>query len=175
MLIGRVKRLDNLIEGVLQYSRAGKAREKEIIIDLNTLVQDVIISLNPAENINIKVDTVLPKILGDPTRFSQVFQNLIENAIKFNDKPTVIINIGCINKTAIWEFYVSDNGPGIEEKYFDRIFQIFQRLETRDNLEGTGVGLTLVKRIIQIYHGTIWITSEINKGTTFHFTLPIKI
>lgn len=175
MLIGRVKRLDNLIEGVLQYSRAGKAREKEIIIDLNTLVQDVIISLNPAENINIKVDTVLPKILGDPTRFSQVFQNLIENAIKFNDKPSVTINIGCINKIDIWEFYITDNGPGIEEKYFDRIFQIFQRLESRDNHEGTGVGLTLVKRIIQIYNGTIWITSEINKGTTFHFTLPIKI
>lgn len=175
MLIGRVKRLDNLIEGILQYSRAGKAREKEILIDLNIIVKEVIISLNPSENIQIKIDTNLPKILGDPTRFSQVFQNLIANAIKFNDKSNVKINIGCINKEKEWEFYISDNGPGIEEKYFDRIFQIFQRLETRDNLEGTGVGLSLVKKIIQIYNGEIWITSKINNGTTFHFTIPIKL
>ncbi|MBI9041114.1 MAG: PAS domain S-box protein [Lutibacter sp.] len=175
MLVGRVKRLDNLIEGILQYSRAGKAREKEVLIDLNTIVDDVIISLNPDHNIHIKVETDLPKILADPTRFSQVFQNLIANAIKFNDKPIVNITIGCIQKEDIWEFYISDNGPGIEEKYFDRIIQIFQRLETRDNQEGTGVGLSLVKKIIQIYNGEIWITSKINKGTTFHFTLPIKI
>ena len=70
--------------------------------------------------------------------------------------------------------WVKDNGIGIEEKYFDRIFQIFQRLETRDNNEGTGVGLSLVKRIVQIYNGDIWVKSKINEGSTFYFTLPIK-
>ncbi|WP_372745971.1 PAS domain S-box protein [Lutibacter sp.] len=175
MLIGRVKRLDNLIEGILQYSRAGKAREKEVLIDLNVIVKDVVNSLHLPKNVEIKIDNNLPKVLGDPTRFAQVFQNLITNAIKFNDKPKCIINLGNSKIDGFWEFYVSDNGPGIEEKYFDRIFQIFQRLETRDNQEGTGVGLTLVKRIIQIYSGEIWITSKINQGTTFHFTLPIKI
>nr|MBP8793963.1 PAS domain S-box protein [Lutibacter sp.] len=174
MLLNRVKRMDNLIEGILQYSRAGRAREKEIPMNLQLIVKEVINSINPPTFINIKIENELPEIVGDPTRFGQVFQNLISNAIKFNDKPTGIIKIGCVQKENYWEFYVADNGPGIEEKYFDRIFQIFQRLESRDNLEGTGIGLTLVKRIIQLYNGEIWITSTINKGTTFHFTIPIK-
>jgi len=174
MLINRVKRLDNLIEGILQYSRAGKAREKEIPIDLNIIVNEVIISLNPPQNIKIEIENELPKILGDPIRFSQVFQNLISNAITYIDKPMGNIKIGCLKQIDFWEFYVSDNGPGIEEKYFDRIFQIFQRLETRDNNEGTGVGLSLVKRIVQIYNGDIWVKSKINEGSTFYFTLPIK-
>ncbi|WP_111708693.1 PAS domain S-box protein [Lutibacter citreus] len=174
MLVSRVKRMDDLIEGVLQYSRAGKAREKEIAINLDTIVNDVITDLNPPNNITITLENTLPQILGDPTRFGQLFQNLINNAIKFNNKPKGIINIGCKQVNKNWQFYVSDNGPGIEEKYFDRIFQIFQRLESRDNQEGTGVGLTLVKRILQIYGGKIWIESEIDKGTIFFFTLPIN-
>ncbi|MDV7188010.1 PAS domain S-box protein [Lutibacter sp. TH_r2] len=174
MLVSRVKRMDNLIEGVLKYSRAGKAREKEIPINLNTIVKEVIQSLHPPKNIKITIDHKLPEISGDPTRFGQLFQNLINNAIKFIDKPKGIINIGCEKINNNWQFYVSDNGPGIEEKYHDRIFQIFQRLESRDNQEGTGIGLTLVKRILQIYGGEIWIKSELEKGSTFYFTLPIN-
>jgi len=112
--------------------------------------------------------------LGDPTRLSQLFQNLINNAIKFIDKPNGLIKIGCDKVEDNWQFYVSDNGAGIEDKYYDRIFQIFQRLESRDNSEGTGIGLTLVKRIVQIYGGKIWITSKVGKGSTFYFTLPIQ-
>ena len=115
------------------------------------------------QNIKIEIENELPKILGDPIRFSQVFQNLISNAITYIDKPMGNIKIGCLKQIDFWEFYVSDNGPGIEEKYFDRIFQIFQRLETRDNNEGTGVGLSLVKRIVQIYNGDIWVKSKIWK------------
>ena len=174
MLISRVKRMDDLIEGVLQYSRAGIAREKEVPINLETIVNGVVTSLNPPNNFTITIENSLPQILGDPTRFGQLFQNLINNSIKFNDKPKGIITIGCKEVKGYWQFYVSDNGPGIEEKYFERIFQIFQRLESRDNQEGTGVGLTLVKRILQIYGGKIWIESTIGKGTTFYFTLPIN-
>ena len=175
MLVSRAKRMDDLIEGILQYSKASKAKEKESIINLNELVQDVIISLAPPKNITITIENKLPKILGDATRFSQLFQNLINNAIKFIDKPIGIINIGCEIENELWKFHVSDNGPGIEEKYYDRIFQIFQRLESRDNQEGTGVGLSLVKKILQIYGGKIWIKSTVGEGTTFYFTLPIKI
>ena len=174
MLVSRVKRMDNLIEGILQYSRAGRAREKEAPINLQLIVKDVINSINPPTFITIEFENELPEILGDPIRFGQIFQNLISNAIKYMDKPLGIIKIGCEKKENYWKFHVTDNGPGIEEKYFNRIFQIFQRLESRDNLEGTGIGLTLVKRIIQIYNGEIWVTSKVNEGTTFHFTLPIK-
>jgi len=174
MLIARVKRLDNLIEGILLYSKAGKVREKEISISLHNIVEEAITLLNPPSHIKIIIENKLPDYTGDPTRFGQLFQNLIDNAIKFMDKPQGLIKIGCHEDTECWEFYVSDNGPGIEEKYYDRIFQIFQRLLSRDEQEGTGIGLSLVKRIVQIYGGKIWLKSNPGKGTSFHFTLPIK-
>jgi len=173
MLIGRVKRLDKLIDGILQYSRAGKVREKEKDINLHSLVEEVIILLDPPPTIKIIIENQLPECIGDPTRMGQLFQNLIDNAIKYMDKPQGLIKIGCRKDAGFWEFYVSDNGPGIEEIYFERIFQIFQRLVARDDMEGTGVGLSLVKRIVKIYGGDIWLTSNPGEGTTFYFTLPM--
>ncbi len=174
MLSGRVKRMDDLIEGILLYSRAGKQREKEIPVDLQSLVEDTISLLDPPSSIKIIIENQLPEYSGDPTRLGQLFQNLISNAIKFMDKPKGMVKIGCKQKSGCWEFYISDNGSGIEEKYFDRIFQIFQRLVSRDEQEGTGIGLSLVKRIVQIYGGEIWLKSTYGKGTTFYFTLPYK-
>lgn len=173
LLIGRVKRLDNLIDGILKYSRAGKMREKEKTIDLQKLIEQTVTLLNPPATIKITIEDQLPTLVGDPTRMGQLFQNLIDNAIKYMDKPQGVIKIGCKKRAEYWEFYVSDNGPGIEEKYFDRIFQIFQRLVARDSMEGTGVGLSLVKRIVQIYGGDIWIKSKLGEGTTFYFTLAV--
>ena len=174
LLIGRVQRLDNLIEGILQFSRIGKVKEKDVKINLTKLVEDTIELLDPPENIHIKVDTELPIITADPTRIGQLFQNLIQNAIKFMDKPTGFINIGVNEKDHFYEFYVKDNGCGIDEQYFDRIFKIFQRLVSRDEQEGTGIGLSLVKRIAQIYGGDVWLTSKVNEGTTFYVTFPKK-
>jgi PAS domain S-box-containing protein len=174
LLIGRVKRLDDLIEGLLQYSRAGKTREKELDIDLNTFINEIIEALSPKPNITITIKNKLPNFIGDPIRLGQLFQNLIDNAIKYNDKQNIIINIGSKKLEDFYEFYIEDNGLGIEEKYFDRIFQIFQRLESRDTLEGTGIGLSLAKRIVQIYGGNMWVKSKIGVGTTFYFTLPIQ-
>jgi PAS domain S-box-containing protein len=174
LLIGRVKRLDNLIEGLLQYSRAGKTREKELKLNLNTFIKEIVESLSPKPNITITIKNKLPNFIGDPIRIGQLFQNLIDNAIKYNDKQNIRIHIGSKKIDNFYEFYIKDNGPGIEEKYFDRIFQIFQRLESRDTLEGTGIGLSLAKRIVQIYGGKMWIKSKIGVGTTFYFTLPIQ-
>ena len=112
--------------------------------------------------------------MGDATRLGHVFQNLISNAIKFMDKPKAKIKIGCKQTPGFWQFYVSDNGPGIEEKYFERIFEIFQRLQSRDEKEGTGVGLSLVKRVVQIYGGDVWLETKVKKGTTFYFTLQLQ-
>ncbi len=173
MLIGRVQRLDNLIDGILQYSRAGKVREKEKTIDLQQLVEETIRLLNVPEDMKVVVENKMPAFTGDPTRLGQLFQNLMDNAIKYMDKPRGIIKIGCVEKEEYYQFYVSDNGPGIEKKYYNRIFQIFQRLVSKDDMEGTGIGLSLVKRIVQTYGGDIWLESKLGEGTTFYFTLAV--
>jgi PAS domain S-box-containing protein len=174
ILADRVKRLDNLIEGILQYSRAGWQREKETLIDFQLLVEDSISMISPPDHIKIVFENQLPKYYGDATRFGQLFQNLIDNAIKFIDKPEGLVKIGCQKKSKFWQFHISDNGPGIEEKYYERIFLIFQRLVSRDVQEGTGIGLSLVKRIVKIYGGDIWLKSKLGQGTCFYFTLPLK-
>ena len=102
----------------------------------------------------------------------QVFQNLIGNAIKFMDKDEGVINVSCVDEGELWKFTVSDNGPGIDKRYHDKIFQIFQTLMARDEHESTGIGLTLVKKIITLYGGSIRVESEVGKGSAFIFTLP---
>ena len=104
-----------------------------------------------------------------------MFQNLLSNAIKFMDKPRGKVRIGCKTKKDHWEFFVSDNGPGIEKKHFSKIFKIFQTLQPRDEFESTGIGLTLIKKIITMYDGRIWLESTLGEGTTFFFTLPFKL
>ena len=112
--------------------------------------------------------------MGERTSLGQVFQNLLGNATKFMDKAKGRVNIGCADEGAHWLFSVADNGPGIEEKYYGKIFQIFQTLAPRDKVEGTGVGLALVKKIIETWGGRVWVESTVGKGSTFYFTLPKK-
>jgi signal transduction histidine kinase len=107
----------------------------------------------------------------DPTRIQQVFQNLLSNAIKYMDKSDGRIVVDWREDEQFWHFSVQDNGPGIDKKHFDKIFQIFQTLAPRDAYESTGIGLTLVKKIVETYGGKIWLDSELKKGTTFFFTL----
>jgi signal transduction histidine kinase len=102
----------------------------------------------------------------------QVFQNLLGNAVKYMDKPNGQIKVGCVEDHSFWKFSVSDNGPGIEEKHFEKIFQIFQTLSPREDSESTGVGLTIIKKIVELYGGKIWVESTVGKGSTFFFTLP---
>ncbi|MBN2090280.1 PAS domain S-box protein [candidate division KSB1 bacterium] len=172
MLIGRAKRMSNLIDGILQYSRVGRSKVDFIPVDLKKLMREVVDLLDPPANIKIDIVTDLPIVVGDYVRLEQVFQNLIGNAIKFMDKTDGMIRIGCEDGDQCWKFWVKDNGPGIDEKYHDRIFQIFQSLVPRDELESTGIGLTLVKKIVTLYGGKVWLKSEIGAGTTFYFTLP---
>ena len=174
LILQRVKRMDNLIDAILRYSRISKGRMKEDAIDLNPLVNEVIAVLSTDTQVKITVDNKLPTISGDSVRLEQVFQNLIGNAIKFMDKNDGVVNVGCSDEPSLWKFYVSDNGPGIEEKYHQTVFQIFQTLTPRDERESTGIGLSLVKKIINLYGGTIWIESIVGEETTFFFTLPKK-
>lgn len=174
LILKRVKRMDGLIEGILRYSRIGRIREKEGRLDLNLIVKDIIDALSPPDNVKIIIENKLPVVFRDSTRMEQVFQNLIGNAIKFMDKREGIIRVGCVNEGAYWKFSVSDNGPGIDKRYHDKIFQIFQTLVPRDEHESTGIGLTLVKKIIGLYGGSVSVGSEAGHGATFFFTLPKK-
>ena len=172
LLQSRVERMHNLIEGILQYSRVGRVQEDRIDVDLNALLSDIVDAIAPPEHISIRIDGPLPTLVCEPTRIGQVFQNLLSNAVKYMDKPTGDIVIACEDTGDTWTFRVADNGPGIEEQHFDRIFKIFQTLNSRDEYESTGVGLTLVKKIVERCGGRIWVESEVGQGSTFLFTLP---
>jgi PAS domain S-box-containing protein len=172
LLVSRVHRMGNLIDGILQYSRVGRVREAPVAVDVGEILQDVIDFIAPSPNVNITVEKSLPTIVIEPTRIQQIFQNLLSNAIKYMDKPQCEIRIACKPEGEHWKFSVSDNGPGIESRHFEKIFQLFQTLAPRDRVESTGVGLALVKKIVEMYGGNIWIESTPGQGSTFFFTLP---
>jgi two-component system sensor kinase FixL len=175
LLIQRVHRMGGLIDGILQYSRVGRVKEAVGAVDLNRLLRDVIDLLAPPAHIAVTVQASLPTIMAEPTRIEQVFHNLISNAVKYMDKPHGSVRIGCLEDGREWRFSVADNGPGIEARHFDRIFQLFQTLAPRDRVESTGVGLALAKKIVEMYHGRIWVESVPGAGATFWFALPKAI
>lgn len=172
LLISRVYRMDGLIDGILQYSRVGRVKETIIAVDLDRLVREVIDLLAPPANITVSIVNFLPTVMVEPTRIQQVFQNLLSNAIKYMDKSEGAIRIACVAEGRQWKFSITDNGPGIEQQHFEKIFQLFQTLAPRDRVESTGVGLALVKKIVEMYGGRIWLESTVGRGSTFFFTLP---
>ncbi len=174
-LLQQVERMHNLIDGVLQYSRVGRAEEDLTQVHLNELIPEVIEMVAPPDNITITVENQLPVVECERTRILQVFENLLSNAVKYMDKPQGKISIGCVEEDGFWKFSVTDNGPGIEEKHFERIFQIFQTLSPKDEFKSTGIGLTLIKKVVELYGGKVWVQSKPGKGSTFFFTFPKKI
>jgi signal transduction histidine kinase len=172
LLRQRVDRMHNLIDGILQYSRVGRVREKLVDVELDKLLPEIIDTLAPPAHIKIVVETELPTVKCEETRITQVFQNLLSNAVKYMDKPEGTIKVGCAEEGEFWKFSIADNGPGIEKKHWERIFKIFQTLLPRDEFESTGIGLTVVKKIVEQYSGRIWLESEFGQGTTFFFTFP---
>lgn len=175
LLMQRVRRMDALINGVLQFSRVGRLHETVTDVDLNRLLREIIDSLAPPSYITVSVQDGLPTLRAERTRLQQVFQNLLSNAIRFMDKPEGLIRIDCKAEADMWKFSVSDNGPGIGERHFERIFQLFQTLNPRDRVESTGVGLAIVKKIVEMHGGHIWVESALGQGSTFFFTLPRNI
>lgn len=169
------QKMQKLIDDLLRISRVG--REKSIFqnIDVNGIIEEVKLRLEfslDKENVKLIIKDKLPAIFCDKIRMTEVFANLISNAIKFMDKKEPVIEIGSSLENDYYRFYVKDNGIGIEEKHFDKIFQIFQRLNDKDKYEGTGAGLAIVKKIIQMHNGKIWVESKPGLGTTFYFTIP---
>lgn len=177
------KRMERLVNDLLYFSRLGRQDMAIVSSDINEVIKDIENTLDVflhEHNAHITIPTSLPTITCDETRITEVFRNLIINAIKYNDKPTKNVEIGFLHKYHAPNgeisknvFYVKDDGNGIPVEFYNEIFRIFKRLQvTKDKEEpSTGVGLTFVKKIIERHGGKIWLESEINKGTTFYFTL----
>ena len=173
LLLKQAKRMDNLINGILGYSRVGYAAVKDEPLDLSALLPEVLDRLAMPPHIRVTLPPELPVIVGDKTRISQVFQNVIGNAVKYHDKPTGCVEIGCCDDGDQWKFSVADNGPGIDPQYHAKIFQMFQTLRPSDDHESTGIGLTIVKKIVEdVYGGKIWVESAVGQGSIFWFTFP---
>jgi PAS domain S-box-containing protein len=172
LLISRVHRMGSLIDGILQYSHVGRDGGTLRMVDLNTAVAEVVDLLAPPPNIAVTVAAGLPVVWTEPTRIRQVFHNLISNAVRYMDKPEGLVAVSCSDEDDCWRFSVADNGPGIERRHFERIFQLFQTLAPRDRVESTGVGLALVRKIADMLGGKVWLDSVPGEGSTFYFSIP---
>lgn len=172
MLLKRIDRMDLLINGILNYASIDKVEMVEKRINLQSIVDDIIDTIHIPENFTVIVKKKLPIIKGDSYKLLQLFQNFISNAIKYADenKKENYVEIRYKQEGKFWQFSVEDNGIGISDKYFDKIFKVFQVLEESE--DSTGVGLSIVKKIIDFYGGKVWLESKLGKGTTFYFTLP---
>lgn len=164
-----LEKMEQLITDVLEYSSIINGVKENNDIDLNLLIEEIKKVIYIPKNISIKVLQELPIIKGDKTKFQQLFQNLISNAIKFNDKEKGIIEIDVKEQNSFYKFSIKDNGIGIEKEHFDKIFKIFQSL--KKSKDSSGIGLSIVKKIVDLYKGEIWLESEVNKETTFFFTI----
>lgn len=168
------RRMQGLISDLLAYSRVGAADVARVDVDVQELVAEVVKALE--QLIEEKGATVvfdsLPTVLADRTLLGQVLQNLISNGLKFSQEDAPRVEVTARRLVAAWEISVADNGIGIEPRFFDRIFLIFKRLLPRDEYEGSGIGLSIVKKIVERHGGEVHVESKLGQGTTFSFTIP---
>lgn len=169
-LMQRSQQMDAMINAILEYARLGNPDDDRTEIDLNALVRDIVEMVVPREQFDVIIAPPLPTLYANPFRLQQVFQNLIDNAVKFNDKAHGVIRIGAERVGAMWRFWVQDNGPGISKAHQQRIFDLFHKFHATRNVSGSGLGLAIVKRIIETEGGQISVSSD--QLTTFTFTLP---
>jgi light-regulated signal transduction histidine kinase (bacteriophytochrome) len=171
-LVERVRRMSDLIDGILDYSRLGRTKRALSAVDAHGIAEEVIDSLQPPEAIRVRIAGRLPVVVYDRTQLVQVFQNLVENAIQHLGKPTGEIVVSCHEEPDRFELTVHDDGVGIEARHFERIFKMFQILGRPFEEGSTGVGLAIVKRIVENHGGSIAVESVVGSGTTFRFSVP---
>ena len=172
LLRGRVHRMESLIEGLLQYSRVGRIQLASETVKVGKLLAEIIDSLAPPSGFEVKVEPGMPTFVTERLPLQQVFSNLISNAIKHNRNESGHVNISVKELDDFYEFAVADDGPGISPQYHDKVFVIFQILEARDKVENTGIGLSLVKKIVESQGGSISLESAEGEGAIFRFTWP---
>ena len=174
MLIYRVEKLNAIIDNLLEYTDIKVKLEKLSKLDLNYVLKNLINFLNVPQNIEINIARNMPHLKIEKKYIESIFTNLIENSIKFMDKEKGRIEVGFVELNKEYMFFIRDNGPGIEEKYFEKIFTMFHSINNNESIENLGVGLALTKKIVVLHGGTIHIESKIKEGTTVFFTLPYE-
>ena len=172
MLRGRVHRMESLIDGILQYSRAGRVKARPEDLDTGELVREVVDLIAPPKGTRVDVVPGMPTVRAEKVPLQQVFMNLIGNAIKHTRNGNPVVEVSWSDAELFYEFTVRDNGQGIAPQYHDRIFGIFQTLEARDTVEGTGIGLSVVQKIVEAKGGRVWVESSVGKGARFKFLWP---
>jgi PAS domain S-box-containing protein len=171
LMTKRTNRMYSLINGILEYSSIGRGKEDVGLIVLDQLLNEVIETVIP-ENFEIIKQVNFPSIHFNKIQLYQVFQNLISNTVKYNDKPVGKIELSWKDEGDKYYFEIKDNGPGIDPKYHVKVFEVFQMLQARDKVESTGIGLSIVKKIIERANGSITINSNVEEGVAFCFELP---
>jgi light-regulated signal transduction histidine kinase (bacteriophytochrome) len=168
-------RMQRLINDLLAYSRVSTRGKEFEVTDCNTACELALANLRTAIDESGAVVTrgLLPTVMADRLQFGQLFQNLIGNAIKYHSDKPPTVHISAEQKGNEWVFSIRDNGIGIDPQYANRIFVIFQRLHTREEYPGTGIGLAICKKIVERHAGRIWVESQLGNGATFCFTIPI--
>jgi signal transduction histidine kinase len=172
LLSGRVVRLENLIAGILAYSRAGRDSKEQVGVDVGALVAEVWELLAPPATAHLEVAAPLPQLFTSRVQLQQILLNLIGNAIKYNADRELTITVAAQRRGWRWELSVADDGVGIAREFADKIWGLFQTLERRDKVESTGIGLSVVRKIVESHGGRAWVESELGRGATFRFTWP---
>lgn len=167
-------RMQSLIADLLAYSRVGTRGKEFCSVDMNAVLARATENLRAAiaERQAALTCDRLPPVMGDDTQLTQLLQNLVGNAIKFAGQEPPRVHVSARREDGNWRFSVADNGIGIDPAQSEKVFVIFQRLHTRDEYPGTGIGLAICKKIVERHGGHVWVESEPGKGSTFHFTLP---
>lgn len=174
--IESANKMDNLIKDILQYSRLDRQIEFVNEVNLATVTTNVLRTLTDIIATSNATVTIapLPTVIGNETMLTELFQNLIENGIKYNTSPAKTVEVSVKQDGDFWKFTVKDNGIGFDKQHSEQIFKIFKRLHTDDEFKGTGIGLTICQKVVEKHGGTIVADSEVGKGSTFTFTLPKK-
>ncbi len=170
LLRGRVYRLENMINGLLAYSRVGRLKSEPETVNVREMLTEIIDLLDVPKHFQVQIIGEMPTFVTELIPLQQVFNNLISNAIKHSNCPRGKITISAVEQDNFYEFAVTDNGQGIAPEYHDKIFTIFQTLESRDTKENTGIGLAIVKKAVESQGGKIKVESRVGQGTTFRFT-----
>lgn len=172
LIHSRIQRMMSLLDGLLAFSRVGRNDAELVEVDSAFLVKDIFALVNVQPDFKLQLDTELPTFVTAKVPLEMVFRNLFSNAIKHHDKPAGLLRVGCELRGAYYLFYVADDGPGIPKRFQQKVFDMFQTLKPRDEVEGSGIGLSLVKKSVESLGGKIWLESS-ERGCSFFFTWPI--
>jgi hypothetical protein len=160
------------MNGLLEYSRIGRLKTTIETVNVSNLLKDIIKFLAPPPSFAIEIDPTMPVLRTKKRFLHEIFLSLIDNAIKHHNRTEGRIKISVEERPNDYKFAVADDGPGIAPEFHERIFTLFQTLQPRDVVENTGIGLSLVKKILETEGGEVWLDSQLGKGSTFYFTWP---